>query len=410
METGRFPYPRRLAPQDTALMPQRRSRIFALTGVLPALLAAGCGKSDHRPPMPKASVDVVVLKAQNVTMTTDLPGRLTAHRVADIRPQVSGLILKRLFTEGDLVRAGQQLYQIDPKPYEASLASARATAAKARASVVSAQMMVKRYRPLARAFAVSGQDLDNAVASLAGDQADVASGDASVQSAAINLAYTRMYAPITGRTGRSSVTEGALVTQNQADSLVTVTELDPIYVDVTETAATVLRLKREYAAGQLEPAGSDAAAVSLTLEDGTPYDGRGKLLFSEVTVDPSTGSVTMRALFPNRQGLLLPGMFVNERIVEGVRQNGLLVPQRGVTHDERGLPTALVVGPDNKVALRTITTDRAIGENWLVSSGLKAGDRVVVAGLQQAKPGAAVDVREVTVDGAALKPVPTTAE
>jgi membrane fusion protein (multidrug efflux system) len=377
-------------------MPQRRSRIFALTGVLPALLAAGCGKSDQRPPMPKASVDVVVLKAQNVTMTTDLPGRLTAHRVADIRPQVSGLILKRLFTEGDLVRAGQQLYQIDPKPYEASLASARATAAKARASVVSAQMMVKRYRPLARAFAVSGQDLDNAVASLAGDQADVASGDASVQSAAINLAYTRMYAPITGRTGRSSVTEGALVTQNQADSLVTVTELDPIYVDVTETAATVLRLKREYAAGQLEPAGSDA--------------GRGKLLFSEVTVDPSTGSVTMRALFPNRQGLLLPGMFVNERIVEGVRQNGLLVPQRGVTHDERGLPTALVVGPDNKVALRTITTDRAIGEDWLVSSGLKAGDRVVVAGLQQARPGAAVDVREVTVDGAALKPVPTTAE
>jgi membrane fusion protein (multidrug efflux system) len=354
-------------------------------------------------------VDVVTLHAAPVVMTTELPGRLTAHRVADMRPQVSGVILKRLFTEGDLVRAGQQLYQIDPRPYEASLASAKASAAKARAAVVSAQLMVKRYKPLAKAFAVSAQDLDNAVATLAQDQADVASADASVQSAAINLAYTRMYAPISGRTGRSSVTEGALVTQNQTDALVTITELDPIYVDVTQTAGTMLRLKREYAAGQLEQAGADAAAVSLKLEDGTPYDQRGKLLFSEVNVDQSTGSVTLRALFPNHEGLLLPGMFVREQIVEGVRQRGLLVPQRGVTHDERGQPTALVVGPDGKVQLRTLVTDRAIGTDWLVSKGLNDGDRVIVAGLQDVRPGQPVKVHEVTVDGATIRTAGTPA-
>jgi membrane fusion protein (multidrug efflux system) len=370
-----------------------------------AALLSSCGKSDQRPPRPNPSVDFVTLHTQPVTLTTELPGRLAAHRVAEMRPQVTGLILKRLFVEGDLVHAGQQLYQIDPKPYQASLASAKATAAKARAAVISAQLMVKRYKPLAKAYAVSAQDLDNAVASLAQDEADVASGDAAVQSAAINLAYTHMYAPISGRTGRSSVTEGALVTQNQTDSLVTVTELDPIYVDVTENTGTVLRLKREYAAGQLQAAGNNAAAVSLVLDDGTAYDKPGKLLFSEVNVDQSTGSVTMRALFPNPDGLLLPGMFVREQIREGVRQNGLLVPQRGITHDERGQPTALVLGPDNKVVLRVVTTDRAIGPNWLVSKGLSDGDRLIVSGLQGVKPGDKPSVREVTIDGPGLKPV-----
>ncbi len=372
-----------------------------------ALVLTGCGKGNQRPPMPKPSVDVVTLHTAPVVLTTELPGRLTAHRVADMRPQVSGVILKRLFTEGDVVRAGQQLYQIDPKPYQASLDSARATAAKARASVMSAQMMVKRYKPLAKAFAVSGQDLDNAVASLAQDQADVASGDASVESAAINLAYTKMYAPIAGRTGRSSVTEGALVTQNQTDSLVTITELDPIYVDVTETSGTMLRLKREYAAGQLQSVGANAAAVSLTLDDGSAYDKPGKLLFSEVTVDQSTGSVTLRALFPNPDGLLLPGMFVREQIHEGVRQKGLLVPQRGITHNDRGDATALVIAPDGTAQLRVVTTDRAIGADWLVSKGLADGDRLVVSGLQSVKPGEKPAVREVTIDGAGVKPVGT---
>jgi membrane fusion protein (multidrug efflux system) len=382
-----------------------------LTGsaILALGLLASCGRAEKPPPRPKAAVDVVTLHPADVAIDTELPGRVTAHRVADIRPQVSGVILKRLFTEGDVVRAGQQLYQVDPRPYEASLASARASLAKARAAVVAAQLMVKRYRPLARAFAVSSQDLDNAVASLAADQADVASGEASVRSAEINLAYTRMDAPITGRTGRSSVTEGALVTQNQTDSLVTVTELDPIYVDVTETSGTLLRLKREMANGQLQRDADGTAAVSLTLEDGTAYPSRGKLLFSEVNVDQSTGSVVLRAVFPNSEGLLLPGMFVRETIREGIRANALLVPQRGVTHDERGQPTALVVGNDGKVAMRSLVTDRAIGGDWLVSKGLAAGDHVIVSGVQQARPGALVDMREVVVDGATLKPAPTQA-
>jgi membrane fusion protein (multidrug efflux system) len=214
-----------------------------------------------------------------------------------------------------------------------------------------------------------------------------------------------MYAPISGRTGRSTVTEGALVTQNQTDSLVTVTELDPIYVDVTETSATVLRLKRENAAGQLQQTSDGGAVVHLMLDDGSAYDKPGKLLFSEVNVDQSTGSVTLRALFPNPDGLLLPGMFVREEIQEGVRKDGLLVPQRGITHNDRGDATALVIGPDGKAALRIVTVDRAIGTNWLVSDGLKDGDRVVVSGLQSVRPGDTPKVTEVTADGATLKPV-----
>jgi membrane fusion protein (multidrug efflux system) len=313
-----------------------------------------------------------------------------------------------LFTEGDTVRAGQQLYQIDPRPYEASLASAKATLQKAKAAIVSAQLTVKRYKPLASAFAVSRQDLDSAEATLGQDQGDVASGEAAVQTAAINLAYTKMYAPIGGRTGRSSVTEGALVTQNQTDSLVTITELDPIYLDVTESSATVLRLRREYAAGQLQRGPDGGAVVSLKLEDGSTYEHKGKLLFTEVNVDESTGSVVLRALFPNPEGLLLPGMFVREDISEGIRQNAILVPQRGVTHDAKGQATALVVGRDGKIAQRVLVTDRAIGTDWLVSNGIADGDRVIVSGLQQAKPGEKAEVREVTVDGATLKPVSPT--
>ncbi len=371
-----------------------------------APLLAGCGKKDDsKAPRPPAQVDYVTLRAAPVTLSTSLPGRLSAHRVAEIRPQVSGVVLKRLFTEGDTVQAGQQLYQIDPKPYEASLASAKATLAKARAAVVSAQNTVNRYRPLAKAFAVSKLDLDNAVATLGQDQADVASGQASVQSAAINLAYTRMYAPISGRTGRSSVTEGALVTQNQTDVLVTVTELDPIYVDVTEDSTTVLRLKREFAAGTLKRAANGGAEVRLVLDDGSDYGQPGQLLFSEVSVDQTTGSITLRALFPNHDGLLLPGMFVRETIEEGVRQNAILVPQRGITHNQHGDATAMVLDADDKVATRVVVTDRAIGTDWLIDKGLAAGDKVLVDGLQNVHPGDKVQPREVTVDGTQVKPV-----
>ena len=374
--------------------------------LLVAVPMAGCGKAE-KPKQAKqtVTVDVVTLHSAPVTITTELPGRLAAHRIAEVRPQVNGLVLKRLFTEGDTVKAGQQLYQIDPKPYQASLASAKATLAGAKATVVSAQMTVNRYRPLARAFAVSKQDLDNAVATLGQDQANIGSAEASVQTASINLAYTRMYAPISGRTGRSSVTEGALVTQNQTDSLVTITELDPIYVDVTQDSTTVLRLKRELAAGQLKLAGDGAAEVSLIFDDGSRYEHPGQLLFSEVSVDQTTGSVTLRALFPNADGLLLPGMFVREQIQEGVRQNGLLVPQRGITHNQHGDAIAMIVGQDGKVAQRAVTTDRAIGNDWLVSKGLADGDHVIVDGLQSIHPGDPVQTRQVTVDGSDLKPV-----
>ncbi len=377
-----------------------------LAAMLLALPLAGCGKKqEQKPAQGPAQVDYVTLRAAPVTLSTTLPARLTAHRIADMRPQVNGVILKRLFTEGDMVHAGQQLYQIDPRPYEASLASAKATLAKARAAVVSAQNTVNRYRPLARAFAVSRLDLDNAVATLGQDQADVASGEASVQTASINLSYTRMYAPISGRTGRSSVTEGALVTQNQTESLVTITELDPIYVDATEDSNTVLRLKREFAAGTLKRAGNGGAEVKLALDDGSDYAQTGQLLFSEVSVDQTTGSVTLRALFPNPDGLLLPGMFVRETIEEGVRQNAILVPQRGITHNQHGDATAMVLGADNKVSIRVVATDRAIGTDWLIAKGLGAGDKVLVGGLQNVHPGDTVQPREVVVDATRVEPV-----
>jgi membrane fusion protein (multidrug efflux system) len=370
--------------------------VFVLA--LVPLLLAGCKEDKPQAgpggPPGKPEVNVVTIKAQPVSIVTELPGRSTAFRVAEVRPQVNGLIQKRMFTEGDQVQADQPLYQIDPAPYQASLASAQAAVAKAQATVTSSLATVNRYRPLARASAISQMDLDNAVATLRQAEADVASAKASVMTATINLQYTKLSSPITGRSGRSSVTEGALVTANQTTSLVTITQLDPIYVDVTQPSGTLLRLRRELAAGSLKSAGENQAAVKLVLEDGTAYDQPGRLQFSEVTVDQGTGSVTLRAIFPNPNGLLLPGMFVRERIEEGVRENGLLVPQRGVTHNQRGEPTAMVVGKDDKVEQRVLTTDRAIGDDWLVTSGLAAGDRVIVEGLQKVRPGVQVTVKE----------------
>jgi membrane fusion protein (multidrug efflux system) len=384
--------------------------------LLLALAAAGLSACDKpqgqaQQARPPANVEVVVLHAQPVSLTTELPGRLSPFRVAEVRPQVNGVILKRLFTEGDAVKEGQQLYQIDPAPYEASLASAKAGLLKAQASTAVAQATVDRYRPLAVANAVSHQDLDNAVATLKQSQADIASADAAVQTAQINLAYTKVLSPISGRTGRSSVTEGALVTANQATSLATVTQLDPIYVDVTQPSSAILRFRRELTSGQIKSAGDNQAAVKLALEDGSSYDQDGKLQFSEVTVDQGTGSVTLRALFPNPQSVLLPGMFVEATLEEGVRQNGILAPQQGVTHDQRGDPTALVVDKDSKVELRSLVTERAVGENWLITKGLADGDKLIVKGLQMAKPGAPVNAKEVALaaDGS-TRPINSTAE
>jgi membrane fusion protein (multidrug efflux system) len=386
-------------------------RVSASLLVLAAL--AGCDKPQNQAQQarPPANVETVTLHPQPVSLTTELPGRLSPFRVAEVRPQVNGVILKRLFTEGDTVKEGQQLYQIDPAPYEASLASAKASLLKAQASTAVAQATVDRYRPLAAANAVSHQDLDNAVATLKQGQADIASAEAAVKTAEINLAYTKVLSPITGRTGRSLVTEGALVTANQTNSLATITQLDPIYVDVTQPSSAILRFRRELASGQIKSAGDNQAAVKLSLEDGSTYDQDGKLQFSEVTVDQGTGSVTLRALFPNPQGVLLPGMFVEATLEEGVRQNGILAPQQGVTHDQKGAPTALVVAQDGKVELRSLATERAVGENWLVTKGLGDGDRLIVKGLQGAKPGAPVNVKEVALapDGS-TRPIDKTAD
>jgi membrane fusion protein, multidrug efflux system len=375
-----------------------------------ALALAGCGQAQPQGhpqagPPPKPTVDVVTLHGQPVTLITDLPGRTSAYRTAAVIPQVSGVLLKRLFTEGDIVHTGQQLYQIDPAPYEAALASAQATLAHAQATVRTAQATVDRYQPLIATHAVSKQDYDNAVGTLEQDKADVASAEAAIKTAAINLTYTKVLSPIDGRTGRSSVTEGALVTANQSTSLLTITQLDPIYVDVTQVTTTILRLKRELASGQIKSVGDGEIPVKLLLEDGSTYDQPGTLEFSEVTVDQGTGAVTLRAIFPNKDELLLPGMFVREQIQEGIVQNGILAPQQGVTHNQKGEPTALVVDADGKVQLRLAKTDRAIGSSWLITDGLKEGDRLIVSGVQRARPGMLVTVNEIATGDSGAVPV-----
>jgi membrane fusion protein (multidrug efflux system) len=341
-----------------------------------AMLLIGCGHHAPPPASPPPKVSVVSLRAQSVPIVTELPGRVNAYRTADVRPQVNGIILKRLFVEGSEVRAGQQLYQIDPAPYKAAYDSAVAANASARA-------LAQRDRSLVAASLVAKQDYDNAEAAWLQAQA-------AVETARINLVYTRVLSPITGRISRSFVTEGALVTANQATALATVQQLEPVYVDVTQPTTTLLRLRREAEAGLLKQNAAGKTQVRVRLEDGTDYPHPGTLEFSEVTVDQGTGSVTLRALVPNPERVLLPGMFVREEIDEGVRKDAVLAPQQGVSHDQKGEPNALIVGPDNVVELRNLQVDRAIGDQWLVATGLNAGDRVIVEGIQSAKPGTKV--------------------
>jgi membrane fusion protein (multidrug efflux system) len=377
-------------------------RATSLCLVCVAGLATCSSGKTAAPSNPAPEVGVMTLHPHPVTITTDLPGRTVAYRIAEVRPQVSGVIRKRLFTEGGEVNAGQQLYQIDPAPFQANLESAQASLARAQATLTSARLLVQRYKPLTEAHAVSQRDYDNAVAAQDQAAADVASAKAAVDTAHINLAYTRVLSPISGRCGRSSVTEGALVDANQSTALVVVQQLDPIYVDVTQPSTMLLRLQREFASGQLKKVGETQAQAKLTLEDDTPYEQTGKLQFAEVTVDSGTGSVTLRAVFPNPQHMLLPGMFVHEQLDEGVNENGLLVPQRAVTHNQFGEATTMVVRADNKVGAHVIKTDRAIGDQWLVSDGVAAGDRVIVVGLQRLGPGV-VEVSPKEVSPAQLK-------
>jgi len=366
------------------------------------VFTAACSHHGAPPAPPPAEVAVATLRSQPVVIVTELPARTTAFRVAEVRPQVNGVILKRLFVEGSQVKAGQQLYQIDPAPFQASYESAQAALQRAQAAATSSRLLAQRYKPLSEARAVSQQDYDNAVASQDQAAADVASAKAALETARINLAYTKVFAPISGRTGRSSVTEGALVSANQANALVVIQQLDPIYVDATQASTVLLHLQRAFSEGQLKKVGDAQAEAKLVLEDGSAYPLTGKLQFTEVTVDPGTGSVTLRAVFPNPQGILLPGMFVRERLEEGVDEQGLLVPQRAVGHNARGEATVTVVGDDDKATTRVVKTDRAIGDQWLVSAGVSPGDKVIVIGIQSVRPGGMVRAHEVTPDE--LKP------
>ncbi|TCG05096.1 efflux transporter periplasmic adaptor subunit [Paraburkholderia steynii] len=345
------------------------------------LLLGGCDKPPVAVPA-APEVGVVTLRSQAVTITSELPGRTDAWRVAEVRPQVSGVIEKRLFTEGSDVKQGQQLYQIDDAPY-------RAAYDKAAAALTTAQHLAERDGKLLADNAVSKQQYDDAMSAWRQAQADV-------ESARINLAYTKVYAPISGRIGRSAVTEGALVTNGQGEALAVVQQIDPIYVDVTQSSIDLMRLRRELAQGQLSRSGEDAASVGLVLEDGTTYGQQGSLKFSEVSVDQGTGSVLLRAVFRNPDHHLLPGMFVHARLNEGTKADAILVPQQGVTRDTTGAPQVWVVGPDSKATLRPIQVDRTVGNTWLATSGVRAGERVVTEGLQRLQPGVKVSAQPAT--------------
>ena len=365
--------------------------------LLSGVVVAGCQGEKKQPaaspaaaPLPQ--VAAVTIQTQPIMLTTELPGRTSAYRVAEIRPQVNGLIQKRLFTEGADVKAGDVLYQIDPATFAAALGNAEAALGRSAANLPAIQSRVARYEELLAGKAVSKQDFDDAAAELKKAEADVQYWNASVETARINLAFTRITAPISGRIGRSNVTEGAIVTAYQQVALATIQQLDPIYVDVPQSTTDLLRLKRRIAEGHLDQSGKSQKSVSLILEDGKVYPREGSLQFRDVTVDPTTGSVILRVVVPNPDRFLLPGMFVRAVMKEGTKENAILVPQQAVFRDTKGNPVALIVDTQDKIQQRMLVLDRAIKDRWLVADGLVPGDRVVVEGRQKVRPGASVRV------------------
>ncbi|MBK1839803.1 efflux RND transporter periplasmic adaptor subunit [Azospirillum sp. YIM B02556] len=378
-----------------------KSNSFMTLAAAACLIAvlAGCNQQKQASGQPQGGgppeVSVATIEPQRLPVTTELPGRTAPYRVAEIRPQVSGIVLKRLFREGSEVKAGDQLYQIDPATYEASLASAQADVQKAEANLQAARNKASRYGDLVKNSVVSKQDFDDVQASLKQNEAQVASAKAAYNLASINLNYTKVFAPISGRIGKSGVTEGALVTANQGTALATIQQFDPIYVDVTQTASQLMKLREDMATGRIRPAEPGKIPVTLFLNsnasgDDTAYPAKGELQFSDVTVDAGTSSVQLRAVFPNPKKDLLPGLFVRARVEQGVAENAITVPQAAVARSPDGSARVWVVGADNKVAPRTIKTERPVGNVWLVSDGLAPGDRIVVEGLQKLKPGAEV--------------------
>jgi len=368
-----------------------------LIALLGGLLLLGCDRPQAQaPPSSAPVVATVTVQPQQLVLTTELPGRTSAFRIAEIRPQVNGLIQKRLFTEGSDVKAGQVLYQIDPASFQAAYDNAKAALGRAEANVPPIRLRVERYRELLPDKAVSQQEYDDAAAALKQAEAEIEIWKAAAETARINLNYTRVTAPISGRIGKSSVTDGALVTAYQPVALATIQQLDPIYVDVPQSTSELLRLRRNLEGGRLNHDGTNQRKVRIILEDGTTYQQEGTLQFQDVTVDPTTGSVILRAVFPNPEGVLLPGMFVRGVAKEGVSEQAILISQQAVSRDPKGNPMALIVDANAKVQQRMLTLDRAIGDKWLVTSGLAPGDRVIVEGLQKVRPG--VPVKEVPFD------------
>lgn len=370
-----------------------RIGIVVFAGLFFAVIAfAGCGKAKDEggPPQGKGAppeVAVFEIKTERVAITTELSGRTSAFLIAEVRPQVGGIIQKRLFTEGSEVKEGDVLYQIDPALFKAAYESAKAAVAKAEANVPPARYKAERYKELVAAKAISRQEFDEADSAFKKAEADVDAAKAEMEKARINLEYTGIKAPISGRIGKSSVTTGALVTANQATALATIQKLDSVYVDVTQSSASLLRLKKNMESGLIKKDSANQAKIKLVLEDGTPYPQEGVLKFSDVTVDTGTGSIILRSVFPNPQMTLLPGMYVRALVEEGVNENAILVPQQGVTRNAKGSAIAMVVNSEGKVEVRELKIDSAIGSKWLVSDGLKAGEKVIVEGLQKAHPG-----------------------
>lgn len=371
------------------------SRLAAAVAALSLALLAGCdnaGNASAPPGPPPPKVAVIDVRAEAAQVTTELPGRTSPYLVAEIRPQVGGIVQERLFTEGAEVAAGDLLYRIDPATYQATLESARAAQARAEANAEAARVRAARYEELVKIKAVSSQSYDDAVAAHKQAQAEVASARAAVTAARIDVERTQVKAPIAGRIGRSSVTAGALVTANQEHALATVQQLDPIYVDLTQSGTDLMQLRRAVEDGRLQRNEAGETPVRLVFEDGSDYAHEGRLAFSEVTVDPGTGTVTLRAVFPNPEQRLLPGMYVRARIEQGVNDNVIRLPHAAVSRDPRGRPLAMVVNGEDTVEVRALTVDRSTNEHWIVREGLQAGDRVVVEGLQRIRPGAKVSV------------------
>ena len=345
----------------------------ALSAIALAVFLSGCKSEENAPAPAPPVVGVITVQPQDYVIKTELPGRTAPYRVAEVRPQVDGIIQRRLFKEGSDVKEGQALYSIDPAPYEATLEHAQAISTQARS-------LVSRYRQLVAQQAVSRQEFDDA-------QSKALAADADLKSAQINLRYTHVQSPISGRIGRSAVTEGALVNKGQSDALATIQQLDPIYIDITESSAALLKQREDFSKGRLQSSSGGAATVNLTLENGSVYPAQGRLEFSEVSVDPSTGSVTLRAVFPNPDHVLLPGMFVRAQLQSGVKTGAILAPQQGVTRDLKGTPSALVINSDSVVEQRVLVATRTVDNKWLVEKGLNPGDQLVTEGLQFVKPG-----------------------